>query len=57
MGDDRDNDGVYKFVSDRSYHPRDHRNNQKILEAGTLYIAKFSPEGGGASPTRTGPGC
>ncbi len=45
MGDDRNNDGVYKFVSDRSYHPRDRRDNLKILEAGTLYIARFSPEG------------
>jgi uncharacterized protein len=45
MGDDRNNDGVYKFVSDRSYHPRDRANNLKILEAGTLYIAKFLPEG------------
>ena len=25
MGDDRNNDGIYKFVSDRSYHPRDRR--------------------------------
>ena len=45
MGDDRANDGVYKFVSDRSYHPRDRANNLKILESGTLYIAKWFPEG------------
>jgi uncharacterized protein len=45
MGDDRANDGVYKFVSDRSYHPRDRHNNLKILESGTLYIAKWLPEG------------
>ena len=45
MGDDKANEGVYKFVSDRSYHSRDRRNNLKILESGTLYIARFSPEG------------
>ena len=45
MGDDRANDGVYKFVSDRAYHPRDRSQQLKILESGTLYIAKFSPEG------------
>jgi uncharacterized protein len=45
MGDDRNNDGVYKFVSKRSYHPRDRANNLKILESGTLYIAKWFPEG------------
>jgi secreted PhoX family phosphatase len=45
MGDDRNNDGVYKFVSDRSYHPRDRSGNKKILESGTLYIARFAPEG------------
>jgi secreted PhoX family phosphatase len=45
MGDDRANDGVYKFVSDRSFHPRDRSNNLKILESGTLYIAKWLPEG------------
>jgi uncharacterized protein len=45
MGDDRANDGVYKFVSDRSYNSRDRSNNLKLLEAGTLYIARFAPEG------------
>jgi uncharacterized protein len=45
MGDDKANEGVYKFVSDRSYEPKDRRNNRRILESGTLYIARFEPEG------------
>jgi secreted PhoX family phosphatase len=45
MGDDKTDEGVYKFVSDRSYHRRDRHNNLKILESGSLYIAKFFPEG------------
>ncbi|WP_210494098.1 alkaline phosphatase PhoX [Patulibacter sp. SYSU D01012] len=45
MGDDKVNEGVYKFVSARSYVPGDRANNLKILEEGTLYIAKWSPEG------------
>jgi uncharacterized protein len=32
-------------VSDRSFKPWDRSNNLKILESGTLYIAKWSPEG------------
>ena len=45
MGDDKANEGVYKFVSDRSFKPWDRASNLKILESGTLYIAKWSPEG------------
>jgi uncharacterized protein len=45
MGDDKANEGVYKFISDRSYRSRDRSNNLRILESGTLYIAKWSPEG------------
>jgi secreted PhoX family phosphatase len=45
MGDDKTNEGVYKFVSDRAYRAGNRRNNLKILESGTLYIAKWSPEG------------
>jgi len=45
MGDDKANEGTYKFVSDRSYEKHDRASNLKILEAGTLYIAKWSPEG------------
>jgi secreted PhoX family phosphatase len=46
-GDDRANEGFYKFVSDRSFRPgRRHRaHNLQILESGTLYVARFEPEG------------
>jgi secreted PhoX family phosphatase len=45
MGDDKTNEGVYKFVSDRRYVPGDRANNLRILEAGTLYIARWEPDG------------
>ena len=45
MGDDKTNEGVYKFVSDRSFRPRQWSNNRKLLEEGTLYIARWEPEG------------
>ncbi len=44
MGDDRNNDGVYKFVSDRKFSKHS-SSNRKILESGTLYIARWEPEG------------
>ncbi|HWT23937.1 MAG TPA: alkaline phosphatase PhoX [Solirubrobacteraceae bacterium] len=45
MGDDSRNEGVYKFVSDRRFVPGDRANNLRILESGTLYIARWAPEG------------
>jgi uncharacterized protein len=46
MGDDKNNEGVYKFVSDRSLRSSRHRSdNRRILEEGTLYIARWEPEG------------
>ncbi len=45
MGDDRANDGVYKFVSDRRFRRGDDSNNRRILEAGQLYIARWEPDG------------
>jgi uncharacterized protein len=46
MGDDKANEGVYKFVSDRSLRSSRHRSdNRRILEEGTLYIARWEPEG------------
>lgn len=44
MGDDRNNEGIYKFVSDRKYSKHSW-SNRKILEAGTLYVARWEPEG------------
>ena len=45
MGDDGSNDCVYKFVSDREFIPGDRAHNLRILEAGTLYVARWEPEG------------
>ena len=45
MGDDRNNGGVYKFVSSRAFVPGDREHNLRILEEGTLYIARWAPEG------------
>jgi uncharacterized protein len=45
MGDDKANEGVYKFVSDRSFRRRQWSNNRRLLESGTLYIARWEPEG------------
>ncbi|MGH8940979.1 MAG: PhoX family protein, partial [Actinomycetes bacterium] len=46
MGDDKNNEAVYKFVSDRSLRPLRHRDhNRRILEEGQLYIARWEPEG------------
>ncbi len=45
MGDDRQNGGVYKFVSTRPFVPGRREQNLRILEEGQLYIASWSPEG------------
>jgi secreted PhoX family phosphatase len=45
MGDDQNNDCVYKFVSAREYRPGDRAHNLQILEAGQLYVARWLPEG------------
>jgi secreted PhoX family phosphatase len=46
MGDDKNNEGVYKFVSERSLRSSRRRgDNRRILEEGTLYIARWDPEG------------
>src|SRR5918996_1320540 len=45
MGDDKANEGLYKFVSARKFKPRQGASNRKILEEGQLYIARWEPEG------------
>ena len=45
MGDDKANEGIYRFVSDRSFQPGRPANNRRILEEGPLSIARFEPEG------------
>ena len=45
MGDDRNNGGVYKFVSARAFERGNAAGNRQILQAGTLYVARWEPEG------------
>jgi secreted PhoX family phosphatase len=45
MGDDKADEGVYKFVSDRRFSSRNRSDNRRILESGQLYIARWEPEG------------
>ena len=46
MGDDQVNQGVYKFVSTRSFDPAAPREEHlRILTEGTLHVARFTPEG------------
>ncbi|GAA4934452.1 PhoX family protein [Streptomonospora halophila] len=47
MGDDERFDYIYKFVSERRYRRGSRRGNSRVLESGTLYVAKLrgdSPE-------------
>jgi secreted PhoX family phosphatase len=40
-GDDERFDYLYKFVSDRRYAPGNRRHNLRLLESGTLYVARL----------------
>ncbi|MUL42548.1 PhoX family phosphatase [Streptomonospora sp. PA3] len=47
MGDDERFDYIYKFVSERRYRKGSRRGNSRLLDSGTLYVAKLrgdSPE-------------
>ncbi|WP_139492541.1 PhoX family protein [Brevibacillus dissolubilis] len=41
MGDDANDQYVYKYVSKGKYDPTAGKNNSKLLEEGTLYVANF----------------
>lgn len=46
-GDDERFDYMYKFVSDGRYDPAAGHRDRNLLDAGTLYVAKFTDDGTG----------
>jgi secreted PhoX family phosphatase len=47
LGDGARNECVYKFVSEREYDPCRRHDNLRLLERGTLYVAKLEVGGTG----------
>jgi uncharacterized protein len=58
MGDDKRFDYMYKFVTDGRYKPGNSRyareHNKKLLDSGTLYVAKFTGDSPAADIDGTG---
>ncbi|MEJ7927532.1 PhoX family phosphatase [Sphingobium sp. AN641] len=47
MGDDTTPGCIYKFVPDRAYSAGNRGSNTDLLDYGTLYVARFNPDGSG----------